>query len=299
MKVLIVSGFLGAGKTTFIRELTRHIEGTVVVLENEFGEVGVDGALLRDAPVEVVELAQGCICCTMKTDFLQAVDEIGRRFHPDVLLIEPTGVGSLSLILSSLSAGAGEGVSLLPPVTVVDAECFGDYIEVFGDFYRDQIGRARTLIVTKSEALPAEEREAVLKALAGLNPKAGIVLPPYAALPKEWWDGLFSAEVAEAPTPSEGVTALSLESLGLRNLSFRSREALEGLLDRLSSGAFGRIYRIKGLAPVGGEWLRFDVVNRSRTIEAWSPAEASGMALIGEGLDVPRIRMALWEFRLP
>lgn len=95
------------------------------------------------------------------------------------------------------------------------------------------------------------------------------------------------------------MTALSLESLGLRNLSFRSREALEGLLDRLSSGAFGRIYRIKGLAPVGGEWLRFDVVNRSRTIEAWSPAESSGMALIGEGLDVPRIRMALWEFRLP
>lgn len=299
MKVLIVSGFLGAGKTTFIRELARHIEGTVVVLENEFGEVGVDGALLREVPVEVVELAQGCICCTMKTDFLQAVDEIGRRFHPDVLLIEPTGVGSLSLILASLSAGAGEGISLLPPVTIVDAECFGDYVEVFGDFYRDQIRGARTLVVTKSEALPAEERDAVLSALADLNPKAGIVLPPYAALPKEWWDGLFSAEAAEAPAPSEGVTALSLESLGLRDLSFRSREALEGLLDRLSSGTFGRIYRIKGLAPVDGEWLRFDVVNRSRTIEAWSPAEASGMALIGEGLDVPRIRMALWEFRLP
>lgn len=299
MKVLIVSGFLGAGKTTFIRELTRHIDGTVVVLENEFGEVGVDGALLKDAPVEVVELAQGCICCTMKTDFLQAVDEIGRRFHPDVLLIEPTGVGSLSLILSSLSAGAREDVSLLPPVTIVDAECFGDYIEVFGDFYRDQIAGARTLIVTKSEALPAEEREAVLKALAGLNPKAGIVLPPYAALPQDWWDGLFNAEAVDAPAPSEGVTALSLESLGLRDLSFRSREALEGLLDRLSAGTFGRIYRIKGLAPVGGEWLRFDVVNRSRTIEAWSPAESSGMALIGEGLDVPRIRMALWEFRCP
>lgn len=184
MKVLIVSGFLGAGKTTFIRELTRHIEGTVVVLENEFGEVGVDGALLRDVPIEVVELAQGCICCTMKTDFLQAVDEIGRRFHPDVLLIEPTGVGSLSLILSSLSAGAGEGVSVLPPVTIVDAECFEDYIEVFGDFYRDQIADARTLIVTKSEALPGEEREAVLKALAGLNPKAGIVLPPMRRSPR-------------------------------------------------------------------------------------------------------------------
>ena len=297
MKVLIVSGFLGAGKTTFIRELARRIEGTVVVLENEFGEVGVDGALLRDAPVEVVELAQGCICCTMKTDFLRAVDEIGRRFHPDVLLIEPTGIGSLSLILKSLSAVPG--VSLAPPVTIVDAECFGDYIEVFGDFYRDQIAGASTLVVTKSEALPAEKRDAVLRALAGLNPTAEIVLPPYAALPQEWWDGLFRTEAAEASAPPEGVTALSLESLGLRDLSFRSREALEGLLDRLASGAFGRIYRVKGLAPVGGEWLRFDVVNRSRTIEAWNPAEASGMALIGEGLDVPRIRMALWEFRLP
>ena len=297
MKVLIVSGFLGAGKTTFIRELARHIEGTVVVLENEFGEVGVDGALLRDAPVEVVELAQGCICCTMKTDFLRAVDEIGRRFHPDVLLIEPTGIGSLSLILKSLSVVPG--VSLAPPVTIVDAECFEDYIEVFGDFYRDQIAGASTLVVTKSEALPAEKRDAVLRALAGLNPTAEIVLPPYAALPQEWWDGLFRTEAAEASAPPEGVTALSLESLGLKDLSFRSREALEGLLDRLASGAFGRIYRVKGLAPVGGEWMRFDVVNRSRTIEAWNPAEASGMALIGEGLDVPRIRMALWEFRLP
>ena len=297
MKVLVVSGFLGAGKTTFIRELARRIEGSVVVLENEFGEAGVDGDLLADVPIEVVELAQGCICCTMRTDFLRAVDEIERRFHPDVLLIEPTGIGSLSLILKSLSAG--EGVELAPPVTVVDAESFGDYIEVFGDFYRDQIAGASTLVVTKSEALPPEERDAVLEALAALNPKAGIVLPPYAALPSEWWDGLLEAEAADAPAPSEGVAALSLESLGLRDLSFRSRGDLEGLLDRLASGAFGRIYRVKGLAPVGGEWLRFDVVNRSRTIEAWNPAEASGMTLIGEGLDVPRIRMALWEFRLP
>ena len=297
MKVLVVSGFLGAGKTTFIRELARRIEGSVVVLENEFGEVGVDGALLRDAPVDVVELAQGCICCTMRTDFLRAVDEIGRRYHPDVLLIEPTGIGSLSLILKSLPAG--EGVELAPPVTIVDAESFGDYIEVFGDFYRDQIAGASTLVVTKSEVLSPGERDTVLEALAALNPKAGIVLPPYAALPPEWWGGLLEAKAADAPAPSEGVAALSLESLGLRDLSFRSREALEGLLDRLASGAFGRVYRVKGLAPVGGEWVRFDVVNRSRTIEAWRPADGSRMALIGEDLDIPGIGMALWEFRMP
>ena len=297
MKVLVVSGFLGAGKTTFIRELARHIEGSVVVLENEFGEVGVDGDLLSDAPVEVVELAQGCICCTMRTDFLRAVDEIGCRYHPDVLLIEPTGIGSLSLILKSLSAG--EGIELAPPVTVVDAESFGDYIEVFGDFYRDQIVGASTLVVTKSEALPPGERDAVLEALADMNPKAGIVLPPYAALPSEWWDGLLEAEAADAPAPSEGAEALSLESLGLKDLSFRSREDLEALLGRLVSGAFGRVYRVKGLAPAGGEWLRFDVVNRSRTIVPWRPADGSKMALIGEDLDIPGISMALWELRMP
>lgn len=299
MKVLVVSGFLGAGKTTFIRELARRIEGSVVVLENEFGEVGVDGDLLADVPIEVVELAQGCICCTMRTDFLRAVDEIERRFHPDVLLIEPTGVGSLSLILSSLSKGAGDGVSLVPPVTVVDAESFGDYIEVFGDFYRDQIASAPTLVVTKSEALPEEEREAVLKGLFALNPEADVVFPPYAELPPEWWDGLLGAEAAEVPAPPEGAEALSLESLGLKDLSFRSREDLEALLGRLVSGAFGRVYRVKGLAPVGGEWLRFDVVNRSRTIVPWRPADGSKMALIGEDLDIPGIGMALLEFRMP
>lgn len=299
MKVLVVSGFLGAGKTTFIRELARRIEGAVVVLENEFGEVGVDGDLLADVPIEVVELAQGCICCTMRTDFLRAVDEIGRRFHPDVLLIEPTGIGSLSLILSSLSKGAGDGVSLVPPVTVVDAESFGDYIEVFGDFYRDQISSAPTLVVTKSEALPEEELEAVLKGLFALNPEADVVFPPYAELPPEWWDGLLGAEAAEVPAPPEGAEALSLESLGLKALSFRSREDLEALLGRLVSGAFGRVYRVKGLAPVGGEWLRFDVVNRSRTIVPWRPTDGSKMALIGEDLDIPGISMALWEFRMP
>ena len=297
MKVLVVSGFLGAGKTTFIRELARRIEGFVVVLENEFGEVGVDGDLLADVPIEVVELAQGCICFTMRTDFLRAVDEIRSRFHPDVLLIEPTGIGSLSLILKSLPAG--EGVELAPPVTVVDAEAFADYIEVFGEFYRDQIVSAPTLVVTKSEALPEEEREAVLKGLSALNPEADLVFPPYAVLPTEWWDGLLGAEAAEIPAPSEGAAALSLESLGLRNLSFRSREALEGLLDRLASGALGRVYRIKGLAPVGKEWVRFDVVNRRRTIGPWSSAGPSKMALIGEDLDIPGISMALWEFRTP
>ena len=297
MKVLVVSGFLGAGKTTFIRELARRIEGSIVVLENEFGEVGVDGDLLADVPIDVVELAQGCICCTMRTDFLRAVDEIGRRYHPDVLLIEPTGIGSLSLILKSLPAG--EGVEPAPPVTVVDAESFGDYIEVFGDFYRDQITGASTLVVTKSEALSPGERDAVLKGLSALNPEADLVFPPYAELPTEWWDGLLEAEAADAPAPSEGVAALSLESLGLRDLSFRSREALEALLDRLASGAFGRVYRVKGLAPVGGEWVRFDVVNRSRTVEAWRPADGSKMALIGEDLDIPGIGMALWEFRMP
>ena len=299
MKVLVVSGFLGAGKTTFIWELARRIEGTVVVLENEFGEVGVDGDLLAGVPIEVVELAQGCICCTMRTDFLRAVDEIGRRFHPDVLLIEPTGIGSLSLILSSLSKGMEPGVSLAPPVTVVDAESFGDYIEVFGDFYRDQIAGASTLIVTKSEALPEEEREAVLKGLFALNPEADRVFPPYAALPSEWWKGLLDAEGTAFVPPVEGTESLSLESLVLTGLAFRSREDLEALLDRLASGAFGRVYRVKGLAPVGGEWLRFDVVNRSRTIEAWRSAEGSKMALIGEDLDIPGIGMALWEFRTP
>lgn len=296
MKILVVSGFLGAGKTTFIRELAPRIGGSVVVLENEFGEVGVDGALLADAPVEVVELAQGCICCTMRTDFLRAVDAIRSRFHPDVLLIEPTGVGSLSLILASLAPALEEGDSMLPPVTVVDAEAFADYIEVFGEFYRDQIAGAPTLILTKSEALPGEEREAVLEGLFALNPEADLVSAPYAALPREWWDALLDAEDAGTALPSEGAESLSLESLGLTGLAFRSREELEALLDRLSSGAFGRVVRVKGLAPAGGEWVRFDVAHRRRTIGPWPSAGASRMAVIGTELDGAGIRMALWEF---
>ncbi len=299
MKILIVSGFLGAGKTTFIRDAARRIGGSIVVLENEFGEVGVDGDLLSDAPLEVVELAQGCICCSMKTDFLRAVAEIDSRFHPDALLIEPTGIGSLSLILASLSQDMGDGAVLARPVTLVDAEAFLDYLEIFGEFYRDQIVNASTLIVTKSEELPPEERERVFWSLADLNPKAEIVLPPYEELPREWWDRLLEPSGTKCAVPAGNSAALSLESLGLRDLAFRSRDALEECLDRLGSGSFGRIHRIKGIAPAGEGWLRFDVARRRRTIGAWRAEKASSkMTLIGEDLDTVGIREALSEFRI-
>lgn len=296
MKILVVSGFLGAGKTTFIREMARRTGGPVVILENEFGEVGVDGDFLSDLPLEVVELAQGCICCSMRTDFLRAVTEIRERFCPDVLIIEPTGVASLSLILASLPRGLEAGDSLAPAVTVVDAEAFSDYIEVFGEFYRDQIAGASTLIVTKSEALSAGEREAVLQGLAGLNPGAEVVLPPYEALPREWWARLLEAE-GTAVVPSGGAETLSLESLGLTGLAFPSREPLERLLERLLSGEFGRVYRVKGLAPVGDGWLRFDAAHRRVAVEPREPAAASKLALVGEALDAVAVRMALSEFR--
>ncbi|NLL36696.1 MAG: GTP-binding protein [Fretibacterium sp.] len=211
MKILIVSGFLGAGKTTFIRQLIPHLKGSVVVLENELGKVALDGDFLSDlsdpstaapshsrAPIDIVEMSEGCIHCSMEADFLTAIRGVRERFSPDFLIIEPAGTAILSLILSTLTE-AKEELSLAAPVTVVDAKTFSEHIETLGGFYRDQICNAPTLILTKLDELPTEEWEMVLDDLFDLNPKVDIVLPPYEDRSPEWWTGLLE------PWPSPSV----------------------------------------------------------------------------------------------
>ena len=188
MKILIVSGFLGAGKTTFIRRLSRNIGKRFVILENEYGAAGIDGARLgKDVAEEgnIWEMTEQCICCSGKKDFASSVLTIANAVDPEYLIVEPTGVGRLSKIIENLKQIEYERIRLLSPVTIVDIYSFGRYLEEYPELYKDQIASAGTVIVSKTEQSGVEEKERIRKFIEKINPSAQIITNPYASMARE------------------------------------------------------------------------------------------------------------------
>jgi G3E family GTPase len=179
MEVLLVSGFLGAGKTTFIKHflMSRFQEvGKVAVIVNEVGEIGIDGTLLSGQNVDMLELTSGCICCTMKTDFIKAVQEIHDRVTPDYLVVEATGVAQPAEVLDTfLYLPLSEFTTLESQVTVVDADFF-KVRELLGSFYEDQIRFANVVILNKIDLVEPEPFREIEKLLCEMNPEAKIVV---------------------------------------------------------------------------------------------------------------------------
>ena len=142
-KIDIVSGFLGAGKTTFIKKMLKEafVGEQVVLIENEFGEIGIDGGFLKDSGIEIKEMNSGCICCSLVGDFGKALHEVEEKFHPDRILIEPSGVGKLSDVVAAVEKAAGEdpALGLNSFVTVADAAKVKLYMKNFGEFYNNQV----------------------------------------------------------------------------------------------------------------------------------------------------------------
>ena len=193
VKVNVISGFLGAGKTTLIKKLIAGaMKGEkVILLENEYGEVGVDGGFMKDAGITVTELNSGCICCTLAGDFQKAIDELIDTYHPDRLLVEPTGVGKLSDIRRAIEEAKEEHPELEVTgcATVVDAGRSRIYMKNFGEFFIDQIKSAETIIFSRTQLLPAERVEKSRALVAEQNPQARIITTP--------WDELDAKTILE------------------------------------------------------------------------------------------------------
>lgn len=267
MKILIVSGFLGAGKTTFIQELNRRTPGGVAVLENEYGASGIDGdALAADdeaGRLKIWEMTEGCICCSMKRDFAASVLTIANSVDPDVLVVEPTGVGSLSAVLQNLRQIEYERITLLAPVTIVDGHSFGRYLAEYPELYRDQIRAAHTLLLSKMEQADAASREALCAQLRGINPAAQIVSEHYTRMGPDFWQGLLARRwdgTVETPPETAGPQILP-DSYSLRRVSLRAPGQLILLAEGLIRGAYGNIIRAKGVVEAGGVPLRLDVAD--------------------------------------
>ena len=183
VKVNVISGFLGAGKTTLIKKLLTGSlsKEKVVLLENEYGEIGIDGGFLKDAGITVTELNAGCICCTLAGDFQAAVDQLIDTYHPDRILVEPTGVGKLSEILSAVEKAKERHPEIVVggSATVVDAGKCRMYMKNFGEFFLDQVKSASTVIFSRTQLLAADRVEKSRQLIAEAHPDARIITTPW------------------------------------------------------------------------------------------------------------------------
>ena len=188
-KIDIVSGFLGAGKTTLIKKLLAEAfpGEKLVLIENEFGEISIDGGFLKDSGVQISEMSSGCICCSLVGDFNKALKEVHEQFHPDRILIEPSGVGKLSDVIVAVENTVKDvpDMKLNSFVTVADATKVKIYMKNFGEFYNNQIESAGTIILSRTQKLSQEKLEAAVALLREKNPNAAILTTPWDVLDGE------------------------------------------------------------------------------------------------------------------
>ena len=200
-KIDIISGFLGAGKTTLIKKLLKDaFKGEqVVLIENEFGEIGIDGGFLKEAGIEIREMNSGCICCSLVGDFGASLKEVISKYHPDRILIEPSGVGKLSDVIKAVQGVAEEtGLVLNSYTTVVDAKKCKMYMRNFGEFFNNQVEYAGAIIMSRTDIGDEAKAQAAMELLREINPKAAIITTPIEKL-----EGAKILEVMEHPVSLE------------------------------------------------------------------------------------------------
>ena len=187
MKIDIYSGFLGAGKTTLIKKMiSEAYKGQkLVLIENEFGEIGIDGGFLQDAGINITEMNSGCICCSLVGDFGKALEQVIEQYHPDRIVIEPSGVGKLSDVIGAVKKVMNDEVTLGYTVAVADAGKVKVYMKNFGEFYNNQIETASTIILSRTDAIPQAKLDAAVALLREHNDKATIVTTPWGQLTGE------------------------------------------------------------------------------------------------------------------
>ena len=191
-KIDIYSGFLGAGKTTLIKKMIKEAYAgqQLVLIENEFGEIGIDGGFLQDAGINITEMNSGCICCSLVGDFGKALEQVIDQYHPDRILIEPSGVGKLSDVIGAVNKVMSDDVTLGYTVAVVDAGKVKVYSKNFGEFYNNQIETASTIILSRTDAIPQKKLDTAVELLREHNAEATIVTTP--------WNDLTGAQLLNA-----------------------------------------------------------------------------------------------------
>lgn len=300
MEIQIVAGFLGAGKTTFLNKYLPMLPGKTVVIENEFGDIGIDGGLIReDIPVQ--EIYAGCICCSLALDFRKGIKEIAEKFHPDRILIEPSGVGRLSDIVKACRKAREKeqvGLRITKLITMVDITSFEEYEEGFGAFYRDQIERAGLLLLSNIDGLDSEGKKRVIGRLRELNPKAVLYCGDWRQMEEKPLLELLHVtdDLDERDEGCASVPVLPADrvfsSLSFTGLTEMTEGELELLMKELKKETYGYILRVKGrIKAREGKMYHFDHTPSSS--EYREIKETSGLrgeaVIIGCGLNQPAL----------
>ena len=299
MKVLVISGFLGAGKTTFIRKMIEKTGKRFVILENEYAGSSVDSTLLEEeGDMKVWELTEGCICCTMKNNFANKIMNISSLMDPEYLIVEATGIGYLSRIISNIQTVEHERIRLMQAVTIVDAASVLEKKFVEDDLYLDQVKSAQVIVLSKSEFCTEEELREAEQILRPINDKADIVTEHYSRKDAEWWNGLlvryFDGQIASTNEEEEN----RWDSLTLNDVSIQDLPHLLVFMQDLADGKYGRIIRAKGFLPAGPNWYLCDLSGGKYQISWISPTERkSNVVFIGETLRKEELRAAFTENR--
>ena len=307
-KIDIISGFLGAGKTTFIKKMIDEAftGEKIVLIENEFGEVGIDGGFLKDAGIQITEMNSGCICCSLVGDFGKNLNEVITKYHPDRILIEPSGVGKLSDVMKSvIDIEKEQDVKLNALVTVVNALKASKQMKAFGEFFNNQIEYATTVILSRSQNATPEQLEFCVNKIQELNPKAAIITTDWAKLSgeqilkvMEGQDNLEMKALAEAHHAKEEAEHEHehhhhdhehhhhhhaddvFTSWGKETPHKFERAKLEEVLKKFVDS--DNILRSKGMVEsTDGTWLYFDMVPGEYEIREGEPDYTGRIVVIG------------------
>ena len=259
MKILLVSGFLGAGKTTFIKKMAKNINLEFVVLENEYADIGIDGDFLDEKNLNVWEMSEGCICCSMKGDFKSSIKKIYFEINPEYLVIEPTGVGMLSSIIENIREINNNDIEILSPLTLIDITSFNEYLETFNNFFIDNLKNTGKVILTKLENYNPFDIENIKNEISKINNNLEIITDDYRTFSKE-------------------------------NINLKTMDELGLLLNRLVNGDFGKIYRAKGIVKIDGYWGKFNLVYKNFEMEPITDAKGTKIVIIGNNLDIDNLK---------
>lgn len=325
-KIDIISGFLGAGKTTLIKKLLKEAlqDTKVVLIENEFGEIGIDGGFLREAGIEIKEMNSGCICCSLVGDFGTSLQEVLKTYQPERILIEPSGVGKLSDVRKAVEGvKADVEIRLNSAVAVVDASKCRLYLKNFGEFFVNQIAHAGTVILSRTDKLSEDKLEKVVAMIREHNDKATIITTPWEELDGrdilktiEGGGDLAAQLLAEVEAKHHAHEGHSHEhgegcgchghhhgadghhhadevftSWGMQTPSKYTKESLENILEQLEEESrFGLVLRAKGMVPAkDGGWLYFDYVPGESDIRQGSPEVTGKICVIGAKLQEEKL----------
>lgn len=291
IKIDIISGFLGVGKTTLIKKLLKAYENEkVVLIENEFGDIGIDGDLVERDGFNVFEITSGCICCIMKKDFVKVFTKIIEEYKPERIIIEPTGISILSEIIDVLNQPEFESsCSINSLITILDGMNYLDHREAFGEFFEDQIINAGTLIISKSQMVNNDTIEKIVISLRELNSKAPIIASNWSDMSHEEVKELLKLDLNIDfkdlfYTEYKPCSDNQFDTIGIKtNKKFTVGE-LEKVLDQLKSGKYGMVIRAKGFVKGVEADLEFSYASGSFEIYESKNESTGKLCIIGKGL---------------